>query len=319
MFFLQKPIFKKILILLTITSFVWVVLTSPPINFRKDSAIRIERGESIRAIAKDLKKANIIQSEIFFINAVILFNLESKIVAGEYLFKKPSNIFEVISRLRQGDYNIAVKRVTIVEGATVADMAALFKKEFYNISKEEFIEMALEYEGYLFPETYFFPESVNSDEIISKMRLTFDEKIAENADILNSEKSLKDIIVMASIIEKEASKTSMQEVSDILWHRIDINMPLQVDAAFVYERNKHTFQLSLDDLKTDSPYNTYTRYGLTPTPISNPGLNAIRAAAFPKPTKNLYFLTGYDGEMYYAQTLKQHAINRAKYLIKPEE
>lgn len=119
---------------------------------------------------------------------------------------------------------------------------------------------------------------------------------------------------MASIIEKEATSDSMQEVSNILWHRIDINMPLQVDASFVYERNKHTFELSSDDLKKDSPYNTYIRHGLTPTAISNPGIQAILAAAFPKPTKNLYFLTGYDGKMYYAKTLKEHESNKEKYL-----
>jgi UPF0755 protein len=123
---------------------------------------------------------------------------------------------------------------------------------------------------------------------------------------------------MASIIEKEATADSMQEVSNILWHRIDIHMPLQVDASFVYERNKHTFELSIEDLQTDSPYNTYVRYGLTPTPISNPGIQALIAAAFPKETKNLYFLTGTDGKMYYAQTLKEHEANKEKYFEKTE-
>ena len=197
-------------------------------------------------------------------------------------------------------------------------MSKLFSENFYNITEEEFIEKALPSEGYLFPDTYYFPENARAEEVIQKLKLTFDEKIAENKEILSSEKTLKDIVIMASIIEKEATKDSMQEVSDILWHRIDINMPLQVDAGFVYERDKHTFELSLEDLQTDSPYNTYVRYGLTPTPISNPGIQALKAAAFPRKTENLYFLTGYDGEMYYAQTLKQHEANKDKYLTEPE-
>jgi UPF0755 protein len=82
----------------------------------------------------------------------------------------------------------------------------------------------------------------------------------------------------------------------------------------VYERDKHTFELSLEDLRTDSPYNTYIRKGLTPTPISNPGIQALKAAAFPEPTEYFYFLTGYDGNMYYAKTLKEHDENKEKYL-----
>jgi UPF0755 protein len=146
------------------------------------------------------------------------------------------------------------------------------------------------------------------------MRLTFDQRIAENKGILASEKSLRDIVTMASIIEKEATRESMQEVSNILWKRIDEDMPLQVDAGFVYERGKHTFELSLEDLKEDSPYNTYTRRGLPPTPISNPGIQALLAASQPQETDNFYFLTGYDGEMYYASTLKEHDSNKEKYL-----
>jgi UPF0755 protein len=222
-------------------------------------------------------------------------------------------MFEVLRRISKGEYGIEVKRITVIEGLTTSEMAELFSKEFYNISKEDFIEKALPYEGYLFPDTYYFVENITSEEIISKMRTTFDEKIAEEKDILTSKKSLKDIVIMASIIEKEATYDSMQEVSNILWHRIDIDMPLQVDAGFVYERGKHTFELSLEDLRTDSPYNTYVRYGLTPTPIANPGIQALRAAAFPETTKNLYFLTGDDGEMYYAQTLKEHEANKEKY------
>lgn len=314
----MQHILKKIFIPLTILSIAWIFFTSPPLTFKSDSVVRIQRGEGIKAIANDLKEQNIIQSELFFVNTVILFNLESKIVAGEYIFKKPANIFEIISRVSKGEYGISIKRITLVEGLTVVEMASLFEEQFYNITKEEFIEKALEYEGYLFPETYFFLESVTVDEVIQKMRTTFDEKIANDSDILNSSESLKDIVIMASIIEKEASSTSMQEVSDILWHRIEIDMPLQVDAGFVYERGLHTFELSTEDLKEDSLYNTYTRRGLPPTPISNPGLQALKAAAFPNETKNLYFLTGYDGEMYYAQTLKQHNENKAKYLIEKE-
>lgn len=308
-----KPGTQKFFIGLSVISILWVILTSAPIFFKDSTIVTISKGDSVKVIAQKLKEHDIIQSQNLFTNVVILFNLDSKIVAGDYIFKKEHTMFEVLRRISKGEYGIEVKKVTVIEGLTVAEMANLFSKEFYTISKESFIEKALPYEGYLFPDTYYFVENVTVEDIITKMRTTFDEKIAEQKDILTSPKTLKNIVIMASIIEKEATADSMQEVSNILWHRIDIDMPLQVDAGFVYERNKHTFELSKEDLLEDSPYNTYIRYGLTPTPISNPGIQALKAAAFPEDTENIYFLTGDDGKMYYAKTLKEHEANKDKY------
>lgn len=308
-----KPLTQKIFFTLSIFVLAWVIITSAPLTFKDGTIITIEKGDSVKVVAHKLKQEKLIQSEIFFTNVVILFKLDSKIVAGDYIFKKEHSVFDVIKRISYGDYGIEVKRITIIEGLTVTEMAKLLSEQFYNVSIQDFIEKGLPYEGYLFPDTYYFAENVKSEEIISKMRTTFDQKIAEQKDILTSKKSIKDIVIMASIIEKEATADSMQEVSNILWHRIEIDMPLQVDAGFVYERGKHTFELSTDDLKQDSPYNTYIRYGLTPTPISNPGIAALKAAAFPEETKNLYFLTGDDGKMYYAKTLKEHETNKDKY------
>lgn len=311
---MPNSILQKIFIIFSVCAVLWVVLTSTPFGFHPDTIISIEKGDTVKTVAQKLKEGNIIQSELVFTNLVILSDLESKIVAGNYSFKvSPITIFDVINRISTGDYRIEVKRITIIEGLTVVEMSKLYASQFYNISESDFVSKALSYEGYLFPDTYYFSEDVSSEEAIAKMRMTFDEKIAKEKDILNSTKSLRDVVIMASIIEKEATADSMQEVSNILWHRISIRMPLQVDASFVYERDKHTFELTLEDLATDSPYNTYVRYGLTPTAISNPGIQALRAAAFPEKTKNLYFLTGDDGNMYYAQTLKQHNANKEKY------
>jgi UPF0755 protein len=308
-----NSITQKIFITISVLALLWVILTSTPLTFKSGTIVTISKGDSVKVIAQNLKQNRIIVSEALFTNIVILFNLDSKIVAGDYIFKDTHSMFEVLHRISKGEYGIEVKKITLIEGLTITEMAGILSKEFYNIPQAEFTEKALPYEGYLFPDTYYFVENVKSEEVIAKMRTTFDEKIAEEKTILTSKKSLKDIVIMASIIEKEATADSMQEVSNILWHRIAIDMPLQVDASFVYERGKHTFELSIDDLKQDSPYNTYVRYGLTPTPISNPGLAALKAAAFPEATKNLYFLTGDDGKMYYAQTLKQHEANKDKY------
>ena len=310
----MTPRARNFLIVTAAASLLWVILISAPLHFREGTIITVAQGQSVKQIAAEFKSKGIIQSETLFTNLIIFFNLDSKIVSGDYAFKDKVNTLEVIKRLSQGDYQIQAKKVTLIEGITVREMADLFSQNFYNINTDEFVAVASSSEGYLFPDTYYFPENVRADEIVQKLKLTFNERIAENPDILASKWPLRDIVTMASIIEKEATSDSMQDVSDILWHRIDIDMPLQVDAGFVYERGKHTFELSLDDLKKDSPYNTYTRRGLPPTPISNPGIQALLAAAFPEETDNLYFLTGYDGEMYYASTLKEHDANKEKYL-----
>jgi len=122
---------------------------------------------------------------------------------------------------------------------------------------------------------------------------------------------------MASIIEAEARTTeSRRIISGILWKRISLGMPLQVDSTFVYINGKNTYELTSDDLKIDSPYNTYVYKGLPPTPIGNPGLDAILAALYPKTSKYLYFLSSKSGDMYYATTFEQHKRNKELYLNK---
>ena len=120
---------------------------------------------------------------------------------------------------------------------------------------------------------------------------------------------------MASVLEKEVRDAKdMKIVSGIFWKRIEMGMALQADSTLDYERNKTSAELTSDDLKTDSPYNTYTRSGLPPTPIDNPGLNAITAALNPTASPYLYFLTDKDGKVYYAKTFEEHKKNKAKYL-----
>ncbi|MBP9816793.1 MAG: endolytic transglycosylase MltG, partial [Candidatus Pacebacteria bacterium] len=103
-------------------------------------------------------------------------------------------------------------------------------------------------------------------------------------------------------------------VSGILWNRIELGMPLQVDAVFGYIQDTQTYSPSFDDLEIESPYNTYRNKGLPPGPIANPGVNSILAAVTPTKTEYLYYLTGRDGKMYYAETFEAHKANRARYL-----
>lgn len=127
-------------------------------------------------------------------------------------------------------------------------------------------------------------------------------------------RKISDVIIMASILEGEALPKDRQVVAGILWKRLSIGMPLQVDATFRYINGKGTYDLTADDLKIDSPYNTYIHKGLPPGPISNPGIDAISASLNPIPTKYLYYLTEKDGTIHYAKTFTEHIANKNKYL-----
>lgn len=185
-------------------------------------------------------------------------------------------------------------RITFVEGTTLHDDAARVADAFPDIPANDFLAAAHGQEGYLFPDTYFFQPSADAASIVARMRSNFDTKIAPLLpDISASGHSLGDVVTMASLIEGEASSTADRRmVSGILWNRIRLGMPLQVDVA----------------------RDTYTHKGLPAAPIDNPGLDSIDASANPAKTSYLYYLTGTDGKMHYATTYAGHQANLRKYL-----
>ena len=306
---------EVILVLIFIPIVFWVYATSTPFDFEDDTIIEIERGQSLKEISQMLEDKNIINSKMIFNSLALLTNKDDKMISGEYVINKKLSIFDLLRRLSIGDYGIDLRSTTLNEGMTRLQMANFLELQYRNFNSKAFLRETKDLEGYLFPDTYFFPTNVNTESIIMTLTGTFNEKLREISYIIeSSDKSLSEIIIMASIIEKESTAEARQEVSNILWKRIDIGMPLQVDATFVYERGLGTFDLTEADLMEDSPYNTYTRSGLPPTPIANPGIESIKAAAHPQETENLFFLTGLDGEMYYAETFAVHKQNKAKYL-----
>jgi UPF0755 protein len=146
------------------------------------------------------------------------------------------------------------------------------------------------------------------------MLKNFDQKLtpALMAEIKAQKKSIFSIVTMASLLEKEVkTQEDKKIVSGILWKRIAIGMPLQLDATINYITNKGDASVTIKDTKINSPYNTYKYYGLPKGPISNPGLDSISAAIYPTKTNYLYYLT--DGKTIFSETLEQH-IEAAKYL-----
>jgi UPF0755 protein len=302
--------------LFTVLSLLGILLT-PPHDSPRNFQFSIEKGESVSDVANKLAEANLIRSTDVFKILVSIFDHDKQIVSGTYVFSKPAWVIKIIDRIAWGEFGIGVVEVTLTEGMTRKEMAEEIAKNISGFNKEEFLQKTEGKEGYLFPDTYKFFTIAKPEEVIKVLDDNFDSKIKSiEEEIKKSPYTLEQIITMASIVEKEATEDSRTEVANILWKRYGLDMALQVDAPFVYVLGKGTFELTKDDLKTDSPFNTYVNLGLTPTPISNPGLDSIKASANPKSTRNFYFLTGADGKMYYAQNFEQHKRNRELYLNK---
>ncbi len=289
---------------------------SPPSGFPSGKIVKIEEGETLRATGRLLSDKGLVRSPHFFELISRMSFAKGTVVAGEYLFRDPENVWKIAARLGSGDFAIPRVKATILEGMTISDIAAVLEETIPNFDSGRFALVAQGHEGYLFPDTYEFSERVTPEEAVSKMMENFEKNIAPlRAEISFSGHTQAEIIAMASIIEKEAGTDETRKmVSGILWRRIEENIPLQVDAAFNYVNGKNTFQLSLQDLRVNSPYNTYRYKGLPPTPIANPGLNSIEAALRPTDSPYFFYLSDSAGNMHYAEDFEGHKRNKRKYL-----
>ncbi|OHA80703.1 MAG: hypothetical protein A2675_02975 [Candidatus Yonathbacteria bacterium RIFCSPHIGHO2_01_FULL_51_10] len=293
--------------------------TFPPLPFPSGVVVTLSDGVSLEGAVRTLRASGVVRSSALLETYVVLLGGEHRIKAGEYLFSDPETPYAIASRIINGEYGFSQVSVTIPEGSSREDIVRIVStKTSSAFDGEEFLRLTSDKEGYLFPDTYFVMKNVQAETVALRMEENFKRKIASReSEITASGKSLHDILTMASIIEAEATTPEDRRlVSGILWHRIALGMPLQVDAAFVAVNGKTTFELTLDDLKIDSPYNTYRFKGLPPGPINNPGLDAIDAALQPTTSAYLYYLSDNSGVMHYARTFDEHRANKQRYLVK---
>ncbi len=289
---------------------------SPPAEFPASQVIRIKKGTPLSEITQQLREKDVVRSPSIFYFVVRFCCGDTGVMAGTYYLERKISLLPLISRLVQGKYDVAPYKVTIPEGANNLEIAKILKKEIPNFNDQKFLQAAAKLEGRLFPDTYFLVHGVSEEDVIEKMVSNFDDKVHDlQTAIADSGRKLDEVIVMASLIEEEARKEDDQRmISGILWKRIEQGMPLQVDAVFAYIIGKSTYELTKQDLKTDSPYNTYKYKGLPPGAITNPGLRAIRAAVYPKDNPFLYYLSDRQGKMHYALSYKDHLQNAKLHL-----
>jgi UPF0755 protein len=288
-------------------------LNNPDKSFPSNTDITIAEGLSESDILKSLEEKHLIRSSLYTLFLKKHTYENAFIQAGTYQFTEPQTTETVLQAITQGTNQAPLLKITLPEGFQARDLPTLLPK---NIIADIPVSTLEQYEGYLFPDTYFISTGTTFNEIIALLTKTFDEKLAPYEEqIRKSGFSREAVIILASILEREAKDaTSKRMVSGILQNRLRITMPLQVDAVFDYILNKTSNELTDDDLKMDSPYNTYTLTGLPPTPISNPGIESIEAVLNPTPSKYLYYLTASDGTFYYAKTFEEHKQNKFMYL-----
>jgi UPF0755 protein len=299
----------------------------------------IEPGQSLGATARLLAENNLIFSRYLFVTYALFSGQERNFKAGKYLIPSPVSIKKLVSIFSEGKAEPDDISVIIPEGTNLADIALILEKAGL-IKAEDFLKPEiLAKEGYLFPDTYRFtnpkseilnpkqtlnPKLPTAEEIIAKMQKNFEAKTEDLFKNLNAQK-IKEVIIIASILEKEVkTERDMRLVAGIIEKRLSKNMPLEIDAAVAYGACYPKFlagqycDVSLanivESLKLDSPYNTYQRIGLPPTPISNPGIAAIKAALNPEMSDYLYYLSAPDGTTIFSKTAAEHAKAVNKYL-----
>ncbi|MCK4781327.1 endolytic transglycosylase MltG [Candidatus Parcubacteria bacterium] len=334
---------KKILVvLISFFVFIFVFLFSIYawlLPCRKSGFFEIKQGNGLIEIAEDLKKQGFIQMELPFCAFVSWKEKSRQLKAGVYSFRTDDTFLTIAEKIINGE-NYKIK-ITIPEGFTLeqidsrlaenvtrSDLVTLdagwFKDEF------EFLKDAPEndslgndslgnvnLEGFLFPDTYYFSGQENPEQITKIFLDNFDEKLTLELrqEIEKQNKTIFEIIIMASLIEKEVRTfEDKQIVSGILWKRLNAKMPLQVCATIAYITGKNTVKTSTEETQIDSPYNTYKYLGLPIGPICNPGLDSIKVAIYPKDSAYWYYLSAPTGETIFSKNLEQHNIAKAKYL-----
>ncbi len=323
------------------------ILNSPEVVFGDESpspaavrvapagSIQLEPGDTAAQIAQRLHAAGLIDSPRRWTTLVQLLGWEDGLEVGSYSFEAGLTSYEIVRRIHSGEHSPL--RVIIPEGlrleqfaerleaaeiVSAADfLAALRRPENVAGTRAASRPPGLRPEGYLFPGGYEFPLDVTADQVVRIMAQRFDAEAAPillNADPQG--RTLHAILTVASIIEREAAVNEERPIiAAVLWNRIEIGMPLQVDPTVQYAAANdpasvaaHGWwkrELTLEDLALASPWNTYTAPELPPTPIAAPGLASLRAALAPADVNYLFFFARGDGTHAFAETYEEHQAN----------
>lgn len=295
----------------------YVSVIQPPRSFPTDTLVTIPEGTSLQEASLKLQEERVIRSAASFKWLMRLTRQEGNVHAGDYLFKKPANLFSVARAVAGGYFGLEPLRIRVPEGSTAAEMAKIFSEQLERFDQKRFLENAPASEGFLFPDTYFFMPNTTDEQILATMRQNFDAHIRPiSQEIIAFGRPLREVVTMASLLEREATDMEdRRKIAGVLWNRLDRGMLLQVDAAFLYSIGRATFDLTMTDLTNeDDPYNTYVHKGLPPGPIGSPSIDSLLAAVTPAKHEYLYYLADDEYVTHYSATYEEHLVKKKKYL-----
>jgi len=312
----QKYAVRWTFFVIIVGLFLYAGFFRAPSVYPEGAIITLSEGSTLTDIADQLEEKGIVRSAFWLKNIITFRGGEKAVFAGDYFFETKKNVFLIARRITAGDFDLTPVAITIPEGTTNNEMALLFAKQLSKFDKDEFLTFVEGKEGYLFPDTYLFLPNTKAKEVVRVLDKIFAERIGSiRQDILRFGKPLTDVVIMASLLEKEARTTeSRRIIAGILWKRLEIGMLLQVDAVFGYILGKGSLQLTQEDLSIDSPYNTYRYKGLPIGPIANPGLDSLQDAVTPILTDYLFYLSDKEGTMHYSETFEEHKRKKRLYL-----
>ena len=281
----------------------------------------IPKGQATQIIAKNLHEEGLIRSPLAFRLLVLQQGLQNKIQAGSFKLSPNLSTIELAHLLTKGTDDVWI---TIPEGWRREEIAAsLVKQDLSNFDEKEFLDLSSGLEGQLFPETYLVSKASSSQTIVNLLHNTFENKALAliKEHLPSSNLTVEQVLTLASLVQREsAHDTEMPLVAGILFNRLEINMPLQVDATLQYIKAFSTAEQNwwstptAADKKLDSAYNTYLNPCLPPAPICNPGLAAIEAVLNPQSSNALYYIHDLSGQIHTAETLEAHNANVNQYL-----
>lgn len=332
-------LFSLILIIIIggFSGYTYVKNALKPVDADNEEQIEVEipLGSSTSDIGNLLEDQNIIKDARVF-RFYMKFKNQSDFQAGTYTFSQANTLDDIIEKLKSGKVMAeAVHTITIPEGKTIEQIAAIYEKqlsftekEFLNkVNDEKYIEELIEeypslltdeilsddirtpLEGYLFGSTYsFYEEDPSIESVIEEMlHKTMEIVQTYHEGIKQKELSIHEALSFASVIENEAQTEEQRiKIAGLFYNRMDENMKLQTDPTVLYALGEHKDRVLYEDLEVESPYNTYYIEGLPIGPISNFAENALQAVVEPEESEFLYFLHDFDGNIHFAKTNEEH-------------
>jgi len=313
-------IFLALLFFCFSIAFIWFKEATKPIN-SQDEAPKIfvvRKGEGVKDIAVRLEKEELIRSPLAFFLLVRSLGISQEIQAGDFRLNPSMDAKTIAQNLTHGTLDVWL---TALEGWRVEEIALKIAQEMA-IPEKEFLKVAKE--GYMFPDTYLIPRDASVAAVVEIFYNNFEKKFDDNLKSEARRRGLdeREVIILASLVEREAKfDEDRSKVASVLFNRLESGMKLDIDATIQYalgyqadEKSWWKKGLTKEDLKTNSPYNSYQEIGLPPMPICNPGLLSIKAVIYPQETDYWYYLSDQKGQMHYSKTLEEHNQNISRYL-----